>query len=160
MCCKRYVVGHVQRAQVTHVFQLMRDGKQTVSELMSIGKHILGRRHVLPSVVSSLTMLQVEGTFTTGTHLVTVDQPISTEDGDIEKALYGSFLPIPPDSFFPSYAEAEYESLKMAGAISPGEGMIALNPGRKRARLRVTNKGDRAIQVCHSKRSSIFDAEC
>lgn len=160
MCCKRYVIGHVQQAQVTHVFQLMRDGKQTVSELMSIGKHILGRRHVFPSVVASLTMLQVEGTFTTGTHLVTVDQPISSEDGDIEKALYGSFLPIPPESLFPSYAEAEYESLKMPGAISPGEGMIELNPGRKRARLRVTNKGDRAIQVCHLKRSSIFEAEC
>ncbi|KAL4781735.1 hypothetical protein BJX76DRAFT_359593 [Aspergillus varians] len=135
-------------ALITNVLQeMMRDGKHTVSELMSIGKHILGRRHVLPSVIGILTVLQVEGTFATGTHLVTVDQPISSEDGDIEQALYGSFLPIPPDSLFPSYPESEYESLNMPGAISPGEGKIKLNPGRKRARLRVTNKGDRPIQV-------------
>ncbi|CAI7626227.1 unnamed protein product [Penicillium palitans] len=135
-------------ALITNVLQeMMRDGKHTASELMSIGKHILGRRHVLPAVISTLTVLQIEGTFTTGTHLVTVDQPISSENGDIELAMYGSFLPIPPESLFPSYPESEYEPLKMPGAISPGEGMIELNPGRKRTQLRVTNKGDRPIQV-------------
>lgn len=74
----------------------MRDGKHTASELMSIGKHILGRRHVLPAVISTLTVLQIEGTFTTGTHLVTVDQPISSENGDIELAMYGTgeFIPL------------------------------------------------------------------
>lgn len=125
----------------------MRDGKHTASELMSMGKHILGRRHVLPAVVSTLTVLQIEGTFTTGTHLVTVDQPISSENGDIELALYGSFLPIPRESLFPSFPESDYEPLKMPGAILPADGMIELNPGRKRIRLRVTNKGDRPIQV-------------
>jgi urease len=114
---------------------------------MSIGKHILGRRHVLPGVLATLTVLQIEGTFTTGTHLVTVDQPISSEDGNIELAMYGSFLPIPSESLFPSYPESEYEPLKMPGAISPGDGKIELNPGRKRTQLRVTNKGDRPIQV-------------
>ncbi|CAG7982764.1 unnamed protein product [Penicillium salamii] len=127
--------------------QMMRDGKHSAAELMSIGKHILGRRNVLPGVIGTLTVLQIEGTFTTGTHLVTVDQPISSENGNIELAMYGSFLPIPDDSLFPSYAESEYESLKMPGAISPGEGRIELNPGRKRIQLRVTNKGDRPIQV-------------
>ncbi|CAP86608.1 Pc20g12790 [Penicillium rubens Wisconsin 54-1255] len=126
---------------------MMRDCKHTASELMSIGKHILGRRHVLPGVLATLTVLQIEGTFTTGTHLVTVDQPISSEDGNIELAMYGSFLPIPSESLFPSYPESEYEPLKMPGAISPGDGKIELNPGRKRTQLRVTNKGDRPIQV-------------
>ncbi|KAL3468839.1 Urease, beta subunit [Aspergillus californicus] len=125
----------------------MRDGKHTVSKLMSIGKHILRHRHVLPVVDSTLTVLQVEGTFATGTHLVTVDQPVSTEDGDIKLSLYGSFLPIPSDGLFPSYAETEYEALKMPGAISPGEGKIELKPGRKRTRLRVTNKRNRPIQI-------------
>ncbi|KAJ5375568.1 hypothetical protein N7517_007574 [Penicillium concentricum] len=135
-------------ALITNVLQeMIRDGKHSASELMSIGKHILGRRNVLPSVVSTLTVLQVEGTFVTGTHLVTVDQPISGEDGDIELALYGSFLPIPEQSLFPSYPESEYEPLKAPGAISPGEGRIVLNPGRKRTQLKVTNKGDRPIQV-------------
>ncbi|KAL4889572.1 hypothetical protein BDV59DRAFT_210257 [Aspergillus ambiguus] len=126
---------------------MMRDGEQTASELMSIGKHILGRRHVLPAVVATLTVLQVEGTFTTGTHLVTVDQPISSEDGDIALALYGSFLPIPQESCFPSYSESEYEVSRMPGAILPGEGKIELNAGRKRTQLSVTNKGDRPIQI-------------
>lgn len=47
---------------------------------------------MLPSVVSTLSLLQVEGTFATGTHLVTVEQLISSEDGDVEMALYGSSL--------------------------------------------------------------------
>ncbi|CAG8022237.1 unnamed protein product [Penicillium salamii] len=126
---------------------MMRDGKHTAAELMSIGKHILGRRNVLPGVIGTLTVLQIEGTFTTGTHLVTVDQPISSENGNVDLAMYGSFLPVPDDSLFPSYPESEYEPLKMPGAIPPGEGRIELNPGRKRTQLRVTNKGDRPIQI-------------
>lgn len=116
---------------------------------MSLGKHILGRKHVYPSAASGLTILQVEGTFTTGTHLVTVDQPISTADGDIEMALYGSFLPIPPDSAFPAYSESEYDTVNGPGAIMPAHDNpeVELNPGRKRTRVRVTNRGDRPIQV-------------
>ena len=116
---------------------------------MSMGKHILGRKHVYPSAASGLTILQMEGTFATGTHLVTVDQPISTAEGDIEMALYGSFLPIPPDSAFPAYSESDYETIKAPGAIMPAHDNpeVELNPGRKRTRVRVTNRGDRPIQV-------------
>ncbi|KAL4801772.1 hypothetical protein BDV18DRAFT_69770 [Aspergillus unguis] len=127
--------------------EMMRDGKHTVADLMSIGKHILGRRHVLPGVVALLTVIQVEGTFTTGTHLITVDQPISSQDGDIERALYGSFLPIPSPDLFPSYKEEAYNTMNMPGALDPGEGDVVLNPNRKRVKLKVTNRGDRAIQV-------------
>ena len=117
---------------------------------MSIGKTMLGRRHVLPSVVSSLSELMVEGTFTTGTYLVTVHHPVSSDDGDLEKALYGSFLPIPSNDMFPLPEASVYESTKQPGAIVAvkGEsGTIKLNEGRKRIRLKVKSTGDRPIQV-------------
>jgi urease len=68
---------------------------------MSLGKTMLGRRHVLPAVPATLTELQIEGTFPTGTYLVTVHHPIASDDGDLEKALYGSFLPVPSQDSFP-----------------------------------------------------------
>ncbi|KAL8709650.1 MAG: hypothetical protein Q9220_005590 [cf. Caloplaca sp. 1 TL-2023] len=115
---------------------------------MAIGKTMLGRRHVLPSVVSSLSELMVEGTFPSGTYLVTVHHPISSDDGDLEKALYGSFLPIPPTHLFPLPDPSEYRMEATPGAIIPvREGSIVLRKGRKRRTLRVTSKGDRPIQV-------------
>ena len=117
---------------------------------MSAGKGILGRRHVQPSVTSTLTQIQVEGTFPTGTHLVTVDQPISSEDGDIEKALYGSFLPHPSVDAFPLPEQSEYEAANMPGAIMPMKSSkIVLNEARSRLKLKVTSRGDRAIQVSY-----------
>ena len=118
---------------------------------MSIGKTMLGRRHVLPSVVSSLTELMVEGTFPSGTYLVTVHHPIGSEDGDLEKALYGSFLPIPSKDLFPLPDPTEYDTMKMPGAvITADEGKIILHEEKKRLKLKVTSKGDRPIQVRES----------
>lgn len=115
---------------------------------MSIGRTMLGRRHVLPSVVSTLTELMVEGTFVSGTYLVTVHHPVSSDDGDLEKALYGSFLPVPSQDLFPLPDPNAYEPKRMPGAvIAVKEGKIVLNEGRKRIRLKVTSKGDRPIQV-------------
>jgi len=117
---------------------------------MSIGKTMLGRRHVQPSVVTSLAELMVEGTFPTGTYLVTVHHPVSTDDGDLEKALYGSFLPIPSTDMFPLPDADVYEYTKQPGAIVAvkGEaGTIKLNEGRKRIKLNVKSMGDRPIQV-------------
>ena len=110
---------------------------------------MLGRRHVLPSVISSLEELMVEGTFPSGTYLVTVHHPISTDDGDLEKALYGSFLPIPSTEIFPLPDPALYDPVKLAGAVVPvrTEKRIVLHEGKKRIKLRVTSKGDRPIQV-------------
>ncbi|KAL9620428.1 MAG: hypothetical protein Q9160_005013 [Pyrenula sp. 1 TL-2023] len=108
--------------------ELIRDGNHSVADLMSIGKTILGRRHVLPSVISTLVELQVEGTFLSGTYLVTVHHPISTDDGDLEKALYGSFLPIPSKDAFALAEASEYEANKVPGAVVPvREGKIVLN---------------------------------
>lgn len=115
---------------------------------MSIGKTMLGRRHVLPSVVATLIELQVEGTFPTGTYLVTVHHPISSNEGDLERALYGSFLPVPSHQAFPDPDPEDFMPEKMPGAIIPVKNArVALNDGRKRIRLKVMSKGDRPIQV-------------
>ena len=108
---------------------------------------MLGRRHVLPSVCSTLTEIMVEGTFPTGTYLVTVHHPISSDDGGLAKALYGSFLPIPDINVFEIPAAEEYEATKQPGAVVTVKGKVVLNEGRKRIRLKVTSKGDRPIQV-------------
>ncbi|KAI0169114.1 urease [Hypoxylon sp. FL1284] len=127
--------------------ELIRDGQHSVADLMAIGSTMLGRRHVLPSVVSTLHEIQVEGTFPSGTYLVTVHNPVSTDDGDLAKALYGSFLPVPSQDLFPPAPPAAYEAAKQPGAVVVVKGRIALNQGRKRIRLSVTSKGDRPIQV-------------
>ncbi len=115
---------------------------------MAMGKTMLGRRHVLPSVLSTLASIQIEGTFPTGTYLVTCHHPISSDDGDLEKALYGSFLPVPSKDAFALPDPAEYESEKAPGAVVPvKDGKITLNEGRKRISLKVVSKGDRPIQV-------------
>lgn len=79
--------------------------------------------------------------------LVTVHDPICTEDGNLEAALYGSFLPIPPSSKFPVADPAESASDKLPGAVIALKSRIVLNKGRERVQLRVTNNGDRPIQV-------------
>lgn len=128
--------------------ELIRDGNHSVADLMSIGKTMLGRRHVLPSVVSSLAELMVEGTFPSGTYLVTVHHPVSTDDGDLEKALYGSFLPIPAKDLFMLPDPKEYETENIPGIVVPvKEGRITMKEGRKRMMLKVISKGDRPIQL-------------
>ncbi|KAI0150022.1 urease [Hypoxylon sp. NC0597] len=127
--------------------ELIRDGQHSVADLMAIGSTMLGRRHVLPSVVSTLHEIQVEGTFPSGTYLVTVHNPIATDDGDLAKALYGSFLPIPSLDLFPLAEDAAYELTKQPGAVVAVKGRIAINERRNRIKLKVTSKGDRPIQV-------------
>ena len=89
-----------------------------------------------------------------GSYLVTVHNPIASDDGDLERALYGSFLPIPENDKLFQWPPAEgleaYGEEKMPGAVVAvkGEkGRIVLNEGRKRIQLKVTSKGDRPIQV-------------
>src|SRR3984957_20192914 len=77
------------------VLEFIRDGRR-VAELMDMGRKILGRRQVMAGVPEMVAEVQVEGTFPDGTKLVTVHHPIAAENGDMELALYGSFLPVPP----------------------------------------------------------------
>lgn len=129
----------------------------------ALGKTMLGRRQVLPTVPSQLHEIQIEGTFHDGTFLVTVHEPISRKDGDLALALYGSFLPVPGlDAFGPSDSPETPElvpgqvvvSRKRSAPASSGSsasedsaGSIKLNPGRERVRIKVTNNGDRPVQV-------------
>ena len=95
--------------------------------------------------------MMIEGTFPTGTYLVTIHNPICTDDGDLEKALYGSFLPIPSKDVFPLPDPSVYEPEKQPGAVIIVKGpRITLNEGRRRITLKVTSKGDRPIQVSGS----------
>ncbi|KAK2617048.1 Urease [Conoideocrella luteorostrata] len=130
-----------------NLHELIRDGNHTVADLMKLGATMLGRRHVLPAVCSTLREIQVEGTFPMGTYLVTVHNPISTDDGDPRRALYGSFLPIPDNEAFPLPPDSEYALRRQPGAVVAVKGTVKLSQNRKRRRLRVTSKGDRPIQV-------------
>ena len=76
--------------------------------------------------------------------------PICTEDGNLEAALYGSFLPIPSNDLFPIADASEYAREVQPGSIVVDQGRIVLNKGRQRVRIRVTNKGDRPVQVSAS----------
>ncbi|KAB5549825.1 putative urease [Coniochaeta sp. 2T2.1] len=136
-------------ALIAHNLQeLIRDGHHTVADLMTLGSTMLGRRHVLPSVPSTVHQIQVEGTFPSGTYLVTVQNPIATDEGDLARALYGSFLPVPDGSVFPAVEGVDDEAAKEPGKVVVVKGeRIRLNEGRERRRLKVTSKGDRPIQV-------------
>ncbi|KAJ1963149.1 Urease [Dipsacomyces acuminosporus] len=171
----------------TVLLELMRDGGHSVSDLQSIGQHILGFRHVVPSVPQMLHEVQVEGTFRDGTFLVTVHNPVCSVDGDLRLALYGSGINIgqgqdradditnPSDEssteedvrreaervarlneinsvLFPWSEEIarEYEpnsELASVGHIIPAPGAIEINQGRQRYALKVTNHGDRPVQI-------------
>ncbi|KAL2291044.1 hypothetical protein FJTKL_13742 [Diaporthe vaccinii] len=114
---------------------------------MSLGATMLGRRHVLPSVLATLHEIQVEGTFPSGTYLVTVHNPISSDDGDLARALYGSFLPIPNADLFSLPRTEDFEPARQPGAVVTLKTHVECNRGRRRVRLRVTSRGDRPIQV-------------
>ncbi|KAG0370164.1 hypothetical protein BC939DRAFT_499272 [Gamsiella multidivaricata] len=129
--------------------EFIRDGRHSVADLMDLGKQFLGHRQVMPGVAETLREVQIESTFPDGTKLVTVSDPISNENGNLELALYGSFLPIPDaDRFFPPITRAEEAAFKHPpGAIVTAPGTLTLNKGRKRVRLEITNTGDRPILV-------------
>ncbi|CAE6465966.1 unnamed protein product [Rhizoctonia solani] len=127
--------------------EYIRDGNHTVDDLMELGKRVLGRRHVLPSVPALLHEIQVEGTFPDGVFLVTVHNPICSDSGDLSIALYGSFLPIPSEDMFELEDPSLYANSAAPGAVIVRREPIVINQGRDRIRLKVTNKGDRPIQV-------------
>ena len=81
--------------------------------------------------------------------LVTVHDPICTESGDLAAALYGSFLPIPSESLFPLEPPEAYGRNSAPGAVVVRKESLVINKGRERTKLRVTNNGDRPIQVLH-----------
>src|SRR5882672_3058918 len=126
----------------TQLLEFIREGK-SVAELMNLGSQILGRNQVMPGISSMIDDVQVEGTFPDGTKLVTVHHPIASENGNLELALHGSFLPVPDLALFkPALLEAGEP-----GAYEVLEGELELNVGRDTITLPVTNLGDRPVQV-------------
>jgi urease subunit gamma/beta len=130
----------------TVVLELIRDGRR-VAQCMALGRTLLGRRQVLPGVETMLHEVQVEGTFPDGTKLVTVHHPIAAEDGDLQLALHGSFLPVPDLSIFNGVGTSVPMEDLTPGECRPEPGDIELNPGRDTVTLDVTNTGDRPVQV-------------
>jgi urease subunit gamma/beta len=138
----------------TQVMELIRDGR-TVAELMDLGRQLLGRADVMDKVPQMIVEVQVEGTFPDGSKLVTVHHPIAAERGNLELALYGSFLPMPAKAGLEATAGLKASTtatdvvptLRSAGEILPADGDIILNEGREPVLVKVTNRGDRPIQV-------------
>jgi urease subunit gamma/beta len=125
----------------TVLLELIRDGRG-VAELMGVGRQMLGLRQVMDGVAGLIHEVQVEGTFPDGTKLVTVHDPIVREDGDLELALYGSFLPVPSLELF-----GRVELLPPPGGVETVGGPIELNSGRRTIEIDVVHRGDRPIQV-------------
>lgn len=99
------------------IMEAAREGKKSVADLMSYGKKILKASDVMDGVASMIHEVGVEVGFPDGTKLVTVHTPI--EDN---------------------------------GKLTPGEYIlknedIEINKGKKAIELKITNKGDRAVQV-------------
>ncbi|XP_062197141.1 urease isoform X2 [Phragmites australis] len=124
------------------MLEFVRDGDKTVANLMDLGKHLLGRRQVLPAVPYLLNTVQVEGTFVDGTKLITVHDPISSDDGNLELALHGSFLPVPSLEKF-----STSDVIDSPGEIHYSSGHIILNLHRRALTLKVVNKADRPVQI-------------
>src|SRR5271154_787814 len=91
----------------TQLLEFIRDGKR-VAELMDLGRQFLGRNQVMAGVPEMVAEVQVEGTFPDGTKLVTVHHPIASDNGNLELALHGSFLPVPDAALFPS-VDSDFE---------------------------------------------------
>jgi urease subunit gamma/beta len=129
----------------TQLLELIREG-YTVPELMDLGRQMLGRAEVADGVAEMIDEVQVEGTFSDGTKLVTVHHPIVAERGNLALALHGSFLPTPsPDAFGKGLPPIIVDG--KAGETLVREDSVTINAGRETVRLAVTNRGDRPIQV-------------
>lgn len=126
----------------SQILEFVRDGDKTVTDLMDLGKQMLGRRQVLPAVPYLLDTVQVEGTFMDGTKLITVHDPISSDDGNLELALHGSYLPVPSLEKFSGSDVEDYP-----GEVHFCSGRIILNLHRRALTLKVVNKADRPIQI-------------
>ena len=123
------------------LLELIRDG-HTLAELTRTGKEILGKEDVMPGVAEMIEQVQVEGTLTDGTKLVSVHQPICREKGNAELALYASGLTKSATKIEPD------NSMNVApGQVETLEAPIAINTHRKTIQLQVTNTGTRPVQV-------------
>ncbi len=130
----------------TQLLEFIRDG-HTVANLMDLGRKFLGHQDVMEGVPEMIHEVQIEGTFPDGTKLVTVHHPIAAEFGDLELALYGSFLPVPERAKFQAHGVTWAPLEGAPGAVAALDGDLDLNAARETVSLKIVNKGDRPIQV-------------
>lgn len=133
------------------MMEAIRDGTNSVADLMSLGQTLLGRNNVMPGVPEMISSVQIEATFPDGTKLLTVHSPIAKPDGDLNAALAGSFLPVPGTSAFAgssSTMEADDSGVIPGKVTASLDKKITLNSfSSSFIELAVTNTGDRPIQV-------------
>jgi urease len=127
------------------MMEAIRNGVYTVAELMTLGQSLLGRNQVQAGVDKLIGQVQVEATFPDGTKLLTVHSPISLQNGNLQAALDGSFLPVPEVTVFETHNDDEL--CKIPGQVLVQDGSVEINVGRTLRELAVTNTGDRPIQV-------------
>ena len=125
----------------SQTLEFIRDG-ESVATLMNKGKQLLGISDVMPGVPELVDEVQIEGTFPDGTKLVTIHQPVCNEKGNPELALYGSGLKATLQKI-----QVNNITTSNPGQVQPIEGNIELNAGRETIQSKVTNMGDRPIQV-------------
>jgi urease subunit gamma/beta len=99
-----------------------REGR-SVADLIGFGSTILTSDDVMPGVADLMPVLQVEGTFPDGTKLVTVHDPIR------------------------SGKQKKDTTVVTPGEIVTPDGDIELNVGRRQAKVKAINTGDRPIQI-------------
>lgn len=97
---------------------------QSLADLIGRGSRLLTTDDVLPQVDRLVRLIQVEAMFPDGTKMISVHDPIR-----------------------PGKTAAGAAKAGIPGEIITPEGEIELNAGRRRARLVVTNTGDRGVQV-------------
>lgn len=100
------------------VLESARDGRR-VAEIMSLGAGLLGADDLMEGVAAMLHEVQIEATFPDGTKLVTLHDPVGQP---------ASFAGTP-------------------GEYLLAEGEITINAGRAGRTTKVSNTGDRPIQV-------------
>ena len=98
-----------------------REGR-SVADLISAGAQLLTTDDVMPGVAELMPMLQVEGTFPDGTKLVTVHDPIR-----------------------PGKKKVDLD--RVPGELFVDDGDIEINAARQTVTLKVTNTGDRPVQI-------------
>jgi len=108
---------------VDEILEGAREGR-SVAELIGYGSTLLNAEDVMQGVAGMMPMIQVECTFPDGTKLVTVHDPIRPTKKRSNKK----------------------DDLRPGEIITPDED-IELNVGRRKAKIKAINKGDRPIQV-------------
>jgi len=102
------------------ILEFARDGN-SLEEILSKGKQILGRKLVLDGVEQLLKSLTLEVNLNNkGQTQITISKPICTEDGDMQLIFYGSFLPVPSYDIFNStdgYVLVDGETTEYPGKL-------------------------------------------